>query len=141
MVECVLCTYKVVGSIPTISNYIMAYILRTHIKKKYLVPGLTAVYGIGKSMSLSLCQRLGFQKTFLLKNLTDEDIYQISQLIEELKILTKGDLSRWVKQKIDHLSSLKTYRGIRHRQGLPLRGQRTHTNARTAKKLRLKKKS
>lgn len=119
----------------------MAYILRTHIKKKYLVPGLTAVYGIGKSMSLSLCQRLGFQKTFLLKNLTDEDIYQISQLIDELKILTKGDLSRWVKQKIDHLSSQKTYRGIRHRQGLPLRGQRTHTNARTAKKLRLKKKS
>lgn len=140
MVECVLCTYKVVGSIPTISILLyMAYILRTHIQKKYLFFGLKMIYGIGASISASLCHRLGFQKKFLLKNLTEEDIYAISQLVDELKFNIKGDLERWLKQKVDFLSTLKTYRGIRHRQGLPVRGQRTHTNASTPKKLRFKK--
>ena len=112
----------------------MTYILRTHMKKKYLVQGLTLVYGIGKSTSLDLCKRLGFQKMFLLKNISDEQIYHLTEVVEELKLLLKGDLQYWIKQKIDRLANLKTYRGIRHRQGLPLRGQRTHTNARTQKK-------
>lgn len=119
----------------------MAYVLRTHIKKKYLANGLTSVYGIGEPLAREICYRLGFQKKFLLKNLTDEHIYQITNLLEELKILIKGDLQRWIKQKIDNLTTLKIYRGIRHRQGLPLRGQRTHTNARTSKKLRFVKKN
>jgi small subunit ribosomal protein S13 len=118
----------------------MAYLLRTHIKKKYLIYGLTSVFGIGNPLAKTICFRLGFQKNFLVKNLTDEHIYQLTNLIEELKILIKGDLKRWIKQKIDHLSTLRVYRGIRHRQGLPLRGQRTHTNARTSKKLRFSKK-
>lgn len=118
----------------------MAYILRTQVKKKYLIQGLTQVFGLGYSLSKNLCSRLGFQQKFLTHKLTDEDIYRIGLLVEELKILVKGDLQRWVKQKIESLAVLKTYRGIRHRQGLPLRGQRTHTNAKTAKKLRFLKK-
>lgn len=137
MVECVLCTYKVVGSIPTISNYLlMVYILRTHLKKKYLIQALKDVYGLGNSLSFRLCQSLGFQKHFLLKEITDEDIYHIDQLLENSRLAIKSDLQRAVKQKIDHLVSIKSYRGIRHRQGLPVRGQRTHTNARTCKNLR-----
>jgi small subunit ribosomal protein S13 len=137
MVECVLCTYKVVGSIPTISNFVfMVYILRTHLKKKYLIQALRDVYGLGNSLSLQLCRSLGFQRHFLLKDVTDEDIYYIDQLMEDLKLAIKGDLQRVIKQRIDELASTKSYRGLRHRQGLPLRGQRTHTNARTAKKLR-----
>lgn len=135
MVECVLCTYKVVGSIPTISIR-MAYLLRTHVKKKYLPQALCSVFGINKSLASQICMSLGFQKYFLTKNLSDEQIYLIGKYVEEKEILIKGDLLRWIKQKIDLLASLRVYRGIRHRLGLPLRGQRTHTNARTAKRLR-----
>ena len=114
----------------------MTYILRTHIQKKYLVQGLQSVYGIGPHISSQICQRLGLQKTFLLKNVSDEQVFQILQCVEELNIPLKGELQRQLKQKIDKLVALKTIRGIRHRQGLPVRGQRTHTNARTQKKFR-----
>ena len=114
----------------------MAYLLRTYLKKKYLVKALKAVYGIGDSWSVNLCHSLGFQKKFLLKDLTDEDIYHIDQLVTKLNLPIKGDLQRIKKQKIDRLASIRSYRGIRHRQGFPVRGQRTHTNARTVKKLR-----
>ena len=141
MVECVLCTYKVVGSIPTISTKSkMIYVLRTHLKKKYLIHALQEVYGLGSSLSVQLCRSLGFQKNFLLKGLTDEDIYYIDQLMDDLKLTIKGDLFRFRKERIDELVSIKSYRGLRHRQGLPVRGQRTHTNAQTVKKLRKQKK-
>ena len=118
----------------------MTYILRTHMKKKYLLHGLRSVYGLGKFSSDQICKRLGFQKMFMLRNISDEQIFNLSQCVEELSIPLKGDLQRWVKLKIDKLISLRVYRGIRHRQGLPVRGQRTHTNARTQKKLKYLKK-
>lgn len=114
----------------------MAYLLRTYLKKKYLVHALTAVYGIGSSWSVNLCQSLGFQNKFLLKDLSDEDIYRIDQLVTELDLPIKGDLHRIKKQNIDQLASIRSYRGLRHRQGFPVRGQRTHTNFRTVRKLR-----
>jgi small subunit ribosomal protein S13 len=117
----------------------MAYILRTHIEKKRLVLGLRSVYGIGSFLSSKICNSLGFQTSFLVKTLTDEDIYSIFLFVDNLNILLKGDLSRWLKNNIDKLISLNVYRGFRHRQGFPSRGQRTHTNARTSKKLRVKK--
>jgi small subunit ribosomal protein S13 len=141
MVECVLCTYKVVGSIPTISIFLfMTYILRTYVKKKYLIHSLMTVYGIGLFQSKQICKALGFQYNFLLKNVTDEQTFQISQYVEELKLPIKGELQRWWKQKVDGLVAIKIQRGIRHRQGLPVRGQRTHTNARTQKRLKHLKK-
>ena len=113
----------------------MAYLLRTYLKKKYLINALKAVYGLGDSWSIYICRSLGFQKTFLLKDLTDEDVYHIDQFVRELNLPIKGDLQRINKQNIDLLASIRSYRGIRHRQGFPVRGQRTHTNARTVKKL------
>jgi small subunit ribosomal protein S13 len=114
----------------------MTYVLRTYVKKKYLFNALCAVYGVNQSLASDICTKLGYQKNFLTKNLTDKQIYNINKYVEEKEFLVKGDLQRWLKQKIDLLSSLKTYRGLRHRLGLPVRGQRTHTNARTVKKLR-----
>jgi small subunit ribosomal protein S13 len=119
----------------------MAYILRTHIKKKYLVHGLESVYGIGCFLSKRICQSLGFQKSFQLKNITNEQIFHLSQSVDEWNYPLKGELQRIIKQRIDKLATLKTFRGIRHRQGLPVRGQRTHTNAKTQKKLKYLKKS
>jgi small subunit ribosomal protein S13 len=117
----------------------MVYILRTHIEKKKLVFGLVGVYGVGAFLSYRICNNLGFQKSFLVKTLTDEDVYLISLFVDNLNLLLKGDLSRWLQYRIDRLVSLNVYRGFRHRQGFPARGQRTHTNARTCKKLRIKK--
>nr|YP_008519344.1 30S ribosomal protein S13 [Nannochloropsis granulata]AGI48923.1 30S ribosomal protein S13 [Nannochloropsis granulata] len=114
----------------------MVYILRTHLKKKYLIQALREVYGLGNSLCFQLCKSLGFQKYFLLKEITHEDIYHIDQLLENSKLTIKSDLQRTIKERIDCLVGIKTYRGIRLRQGLPVRGQRTHTNARTCKNLR-----
>lgn len=117
----------------------MVYILRTHVKSKFLNYGLSSVYGIGLSISNKICQKLGFQDNFLTKNLSEQDIFYITCLLDDMKILIKGDLQLWIKQRLDLLSGLRVYKGVRHRQGLPLRGQRTHTNARTVKKFRFKK--
>jgi small subunit ribosomal protein S13 len=109
-------------------------------KNKYLIQGLCSVYGIGNFLSMKICRSLGFQKRFLLKNISDEQIFHLGQSVEEWNILLKGDLQRWLKQRIEGLLVLKTFRGIRHKQGLPVRGQRTHTNAKTQKKLKYTKK-
>ena len=114
----------------------MAYVLGTHLKRKYLIEGLMSVYGVGFSLSKQICRSLGFQKSFELKRITDEQVFQIMQCVEDLEIPIKGELQRSIKQDIDDLATIKTFRGLRHRQGLPVRGQRTHTNARTQKKLR-----
>jgi small subunit ribosomal protein S13 len=114
----------------------MVYVLRTHLKKKYMVEALPSVYGIGSFLSKQICRSLGFQKLFKLKRITEEQIFQIVQCVEDLEVPIKGELQREVKQNIDKLVALKVFRGFRHRQGLPIRGQRTHTNARTQKKVR-----
>lgn len=118
------------------SSPYMAYVLRTYVKRKYLSNALCAVYGINESLSSTICASLGFQKKFLTKNLSEKQIENINKYVEEKEFLIKGELQRWLKQKIDLLSTIKTYRGSRHRLGLPVRGQRTHTNAKTVKKLR-----
>lgn len=138
MVECVFCTYKVVGSSPIVSIS-MIYILRTNVKNKYFLKGLCCIYGIGFSQAGLISKSLGFQNKFLVNLLEEKDYQYIPHVVEKLRIKIKGELKRWLKLKIDNLLYLKTYRGNRHRQNLPVRGQRTHTNARTAKNLRNKK--
>lgn len=119
----------------------MLYILRTsiNIEKKYLYKGLTLIYGVGPFLSKKICDRLGFQKNFLIKDVSDFDIADISQLADQLKINVKGDLQRWLKEKVNLLIKIRSYRGIRRIQGFPVRGQRTHTNARTARRLRVRR--
>lgn len=92
---------------------------------------LTAIYGIGKTSSINICNSIGIATDKKLKDLSEE---QIDQLREQIaKLTTEGDLRREISMNIKRLMDLGCYRGLRHRRGLPVRGQRTRTNARTRK--------
>ena len=98
---------------------------------KHVVIALTAIYGIGKPTSLKLCSAVGIEPSKKVSELTDA---QLESLRTEIaKITVEGDLRRVVTMNIKSLMDLGCYRGVRHRRGLPLRGQRTKTNARTRK--------
>jgi len=93
---------------------------------------LTYVYGIGRQTSNRLLRELGIDPTQKSKALSDEDLSRISSVIEK-KYVVEGQLRRQVAQNIARLKEIKCYRGLRHIKGLPVRGQRTRSNARTRK--------
>ena len=93
---------------------------------------LTYIYGIGPARAKQICKALKFKDSLRVKDLTDADIFGISNYIEE-NFKVEGDVRREVQMNIKRLQDLKTYRGVRHRSRLPVRGQRTQTNARTRK--------
>ncbi|HZS12685.1 MAG TPA: 30S ribosomal protein S13 [Nitrospirales bacterium] len=94
--------------------------------------GLTYIYGIGRSRSNHILQTAGVNRDIRVKDLSEDDVRKIRQVItDEGKV--EGDLRKDVGQDIKRLMEINCYRGIRHRRGLPVRGQRTHTNARTRK--------
>ncbi len=93
---------------------------------------LTYIFGIGLTTSQQMLAELGVEPTARVKDLTDSEVAQIRAYIEEhLKV--EGDLRRQVSQDIKRKMEIGSYQGLRHRRGLPVRGQRTHTNARTRK--------
>jgi len=92
---------------------------------------LTAIYGIGKTSSINICNSIGIATDKRLKDLSEEQIDQLRDQIA--KLTTEGDLRREISMNIKRLMDLGCYRGLRHRRGLPVRGQRTRTNARTRK--------
>ncbi|MGF1573451.1 MAG: 30S ribosomal protein S13 [Sumerlaeia bacterium] len=94
--------------------------------------GLTYIYGIGLKTSRDILTAAGIDYNTRVKDLTEEEVTRISALIIG-KILVEGDLRRLVSTNIKRLMDIGCYRGIRHRRGLPVRGQRTSTNARTRK--------
>ncbi len=94
--------------------------------------GLTYIYGIGRTRSLSILHRAGVNPAQKVKDLTDDEVARIRRIIEEEGAI-EGDLRKEVATNIRHLIEIGSYRGFRHRRGLPARGQRTHTNARTRK--------
>jgi small subunit ribosomal protein S13 len=99
--------------------------------RKHAVIALTAIYGIGRRRAGDICSAVGIAPTARLQDLTEE---QIDSLRSEVgKYTLEGDLRREVSMNIKRLMDLGTNRGIRHRRGLPVRGQRTQTNARTRK--------
>ena len=98
---------------------------------KHTVIGLTAIYGIGRSRAQKICEATGIPTDKKVKDLTDPDQDALRKEIE--KFLVEGDLRRETTMNIKRLMDLGCYRGLRHRKGLPVRGQRTHTNARTRK--------
>jgi small subunit ribosomal protein S13 len=98
---------------------------------KHVVIALTSIYGIGKTTSNKLCKAVEIDPSLKVSQLTDA---QLESLRTEIaKITVEGDLRRVVTMNIKRLMDLGCYRGLRHRRGLPLRGQRTKTNARTRK--------
>ncbi len=93
--------------------------------------GLTAIYGIGRSRAREILTVCGIEFSTKIKDLTDADLEKIREQISQITV--EGDLRREVQLSIKRLIDLGTYRGMRHRKGLPCRGQRTRTNARTRK--------
>jgi small subunit ribosomal protein S13 len=96
---------------------------------------LTKIYGIGRSKAVRLCSQLGISLNTKINELTKYQVHQIQQIVSQEHI-THFELRRRVQAEIDRLVSIYCYRGIRHQDGLPLRGQRTHTNARTSRKFK-----
>ena len=98
---------------------------------KHVGVALTHIFGIGKSRALFVCKAAGVDPTTQVKDLTEAEVGKLRDVVA--KVPVEGDLRREVAMNIKRLMDLGCYRGIRHRRGLPLRGQRTRTNARTRK--------
>ncbi len=101
-------------------------------RDKRVEVGLTYIFGIGRSRSIEIIDRLGLDRDTKVRDLTDDEVVRIRQIIDD-SYRVEGDLRRDVAQNIKRKIEIGAYQGIRHRRGLPVRGQRTHTNARTRK--------
>ena len=99
--------------------------------RKHVWVALTHIYGIGRTRALAICGATNVSPDVVVRNLTEAELDLLRS--EVGKNVTEGDLRREVSMNIKRLMDLGCYRGIRHRRGLPVRGQRTHTNARTRK--------
>lgn len=98
---------------------------------KHTVIALTTIYGIGRSAAQKICVDANVSPDTKVRNLTDEEVERLRQTVGQYTV--EGDLRRQVAMSVKRLVDIGCYRGIRHRRGLPVRGQRTKTNARTRK--------
>ena len=105
-------------------------------RDKRLEIGLTYIYGIGLTRAQRVCAETGVDRDTRIRQLTDDEVTRIRRFIEA-NFDVEGDLRREVQQNIKRKIEIGSYQGIRHRRGLPVRGQRTHTNARTRKGRRM----
>jgi small subunit ribosomal protein S13 len=101
-------------------------------REKRVEIGLTYIYGIGLTTSQAILRDTGIDPDTRVRNLTEEEVVRLREAIDR-NLKVEGDLRREVGQNIKRLMEIGCYRGLRHRRGLPVRGQRTHTNARTRK--------
>jgi small subunit ribosomal protein S13 len=99
---------------------------------KQIVFSLQYLYGVGKNVSREVCHKAGIEETRIARDLTEEEVSRIAVLLER-DYTVEGPLRRLISQNISRLKEIKCFRGIRHRLSLPVRGQRTRTNARTRK--------
>jgi small subunit ribosomal protein S13 len=100
--------------------------------RKHVVISLQYIYGIGPYNAQSICQAAGIEKSKRTEDLDDNEVRKIREIIDN-QYKVEGDLRREISMHVKRLMDLGCYRGLRHRRGLPCRGQRTHTNARTRK--------
>ena len=99
---------------------------------KRIVIALTYIHGIGRTSAWKICEAIDIPPERRVNDLTDDELVQIRETIDQ-EFQVEGDLRREVAMNVKRLMDLGCYRGLRHRRGLPVRGQRTHTNARTRK--------
>ena len=99
--------------------------------EKHTCIGLTAIYGIGRSLALTICDAAEVEPTKKIKDLSDEEIAKLRKEVD--KCVVEGDLRREVQMSIKNKMEINSYEGIRHKKGLPVRGQRTSRNAKTRK--------
>jgi small subunit ribosomal protein S13 len=102
------------------------------LREKRLEISLTYIFGVGRSTSQKICDELGLDRNTRVRNMTEEEVDKIRRWVDA-NLTVEGDLRREVTQDIKRKIEIGCYQGIRHRKGLPVRGQRTHTNARTRK--------
>ena len=102
-------------------------------REKRVEIGLTYIYGIGRTAASKICAATGVDPSTHVRDLTEEEVGKIRDYIDKNNIMVEGDLRRNVALDIKRLTEIQCYRGVRHRKGLPCRGQRTKTNARTCK--------
>ena len=101
-------------------------------RNKKIGTALTYIYGIGRTSAIQICEKAEIDETVKTEVLADSEVVRLREIIER-DYRIEGDLRREVSQNIKMLMDIGCYRGLRHRRGLPVRGQRTHTNARTRK--------
>lgn len=101
-------------------------------RNKRIIVGLTYIYGIGKETSLKILEAAGISHDTRTDELTEAETAKIREFIDR-EVKVEGDLRKEIGMNIKRLIDINSYRGLRHRRGLPVRGQRTHTNARTRK--------
>ena len=101
-------------------------------REKRLEISLTYIFGIGRTTSQKICDELGLDRNTRVRDLTDEEVNKIRAYIDQ-NVKVEGDLKREVQQDIKRKMEIGAWQGLRHRKGLPVRGQRTQTNARTRK--------
>ncbi len=102
-------------------------------REKRVEIGLTYIYGIGRTTSNKILAAANINPDTRVRDLTDEEVDKIRAAMEDLDVMVEGDLRRDIAMNIKRLQEIGCYRGIRHRKGLPVRGQKTKTNARTRK--------
>ena len=102
-------------------------------REKRIEIGLTYIYGIGRVSATKILEEAGVDPNTRVKDITEEEVKKISDVIDQQGILVEGDLRRDIALNIKRLQEIGCYRGIRHRKNLPVRGQKTKTNARTRK--------
>jgi small subunit ribosomal protein S13 len=102
-------------------------------REKRIEIGLTYVYGIGKSTADKILAEAGVNPDTRVRDITDDEVKKITEAIDKLNVMVEGDLRREIALNIKRLQEIGCYRGIRHRKGLPVRGQNTKNNARTRK--------
>ena len=101
-------------------------------REKRVLISLTYIHGIGRSSAANVCEAAGVDPTTRVRDLSDDEVTAIRAFIDQ-QLKVEGDLRREVSQNIKRKMDIGCYQGLRHRRGLPVRGQRTHTNARTRK--------
>lgn len=113
----------------------MLYLLETNLSdQKSVFFALATIHGIGKNTAFSICKKLGFSINLKIKDLNQEQITEILQLVDSLELLLNNELKKFKSLTLKKLIAIKSYRGLRRVRGLPVRGQRTHTNAKSAKR-------
>ena len=114
----------------------MLYILETKLpENKSIFFALTRIYGIGKKTSFLICKKLGFSINLKIKNVTQDQLISIIKLTDSSGLVLNSELKKLKSLSLKKLISIKSYKGLRRVKGLPIRGQRTHTNAKSARKI------
>lgn len=115
----------------------MVYLLETKLHdSKSIFFALKKIYGIGKTSAFNICKKLGFSENLKVKSLSEEQIKKLLKLVENSEVLITSDLKKVKNLNLKNLVFIKSYRGLRKIKGLPVRGQRTHTNGRTSRKIK-----